>query len=59
MNKDDIKNKLAEDIVKYLKSGGKIDQKKRGESVAVDVTKTWPKGFYNDDNLTFTKKRPQ
>jgi hypothetical protein len=54
-----IRNRLEDDIKKYLGSGGKIDVRKRGESTPIDATKNWPAGFYNDDNLTFTKKVPR
>jgi hypothetical protein len=51
-----IKQRLEADIKKYLASGGKIDVRQPGESVAVDATDEWPNGFSNDDNITFGKK---
>jgi len=53
---DAIKQRLEVDIKKYLASGGKIDVRQPGESVAVDATDEWPQGFSNDDNITFGKK---
>jgi hypothetical protein len=53
---DAIKQRLEADIKKYLASGGKIDVRQPGESVAVDATDEWPQGFSNDDNITFGKK---
>jgi hypothetical protein len=53
---DAIKQRLEADIKKYLESGGKIDVRQPGESVAVDATDEWPQGFSNDDNITFGKK---
>jgi hypothetical protein len=47
---------LEADIKLYLSAGGKIDVRKAGESVPVDATNGWPKGFFNDDNVTFGKK---
>jgi hypothetical protein len=54
-----IKERLESDIKIYLSAGGKIDVRKRGESVPVDATNNWPVGFYNEDNVTFTKKVPR
>jgi hypothetical protein len=50
---------LEKDIKMYLSAGGKIDVRKPGESVPVDATNNWPLGFYNEDNVTFTKKVPR
>jgi hypothetical protein len=55
----DIKERLESDIKMYLSAGGKIDVRKPGESVPVDATNNWPLGFYNEDNVTFTKKVPR
>ena len=57
-------NKLAREILEadikaYLSAGNKIDVRKPGESVPVDATNNWPLGFYNEDNVTFTKKVPR
>jgi len=54
-----IKERLESDIKIYLSAGGKIDVRKPGESVPVDATNNWPLGFYNEDNVTFTKKVPR
>jgi inner membrane protein involved in colicin E2 resistance len=54
-----IKERLELDIKMYLSAGGKIDVRKPGESKPVDATNEWPMGFYNDDNVTFHKKRPR
>ncbi len=54
-----IRSRLEDDIKKYLRSGGKIDVRKTGESTPIDATNNWPAGFYNDDNLIFTKKVPR
>jgi hypothetical protein len=51
-----IREQLEADIKKCLASGGKIDVRQPGESVAVDATDEWPNGFSNDDNITFGKK---
>jgi hypothetical protein len=50
---------LEADIKTYLSAGNKIDVRKPGESVPVDATNNWPLGFYNEDNVTFTKKVPR
>jgi hypothetical protein len=50
------REQLEADIKTYLSAGGKIDVRKAGESVPVDATNGWPKGFFNDDNVTFGKK---
>jgi hypothetical protein len=55
----DIKERLESDIKMYLSAGGKIDVRKPGESKPVDATNEWPMGFYNEDNVTFTKKVPR
>jgi hypothetical protein len=54
-----IKERLEADIKTYLSAGGKIDVRQPGESVPVDATNNWPLGFYNEDNVTFTKKVPR
>lgn len=54
-----IREQLEEDIRRYLASGGKIDVRQPGESVAVDATNEWPNGFSNDDNIMFHKKVPR
>ena len=54
-----IKERLESDIKTYLSAGNKIDVRKPGESVPVDATNNWPLGFYNEDNVTFTKKVPR
>jgi hypothetical protein len=56
---NEIKARLEDDIKTYLSAGGKIDVRKPGESVPVDATNNWPLGFYNEDNVTFTKKVPR
>ena len=53
------RERLEHDIKTYLSAGGKIDLRKPGESKPVDATNEWPAGFYNDDNLKFTKKVPR
>jgi hypothetical protein len=53
------REQLEADIKRYLASGGKIDVRQPGESVAVDGTNNWPGGFSNDDNVTFSKKVPR
>jgi inner membrane protein involved in colicin E2 resistance len=53
------RERLELDIKLYLSGGGKIDVRKPGESVPVDATNNWPLGFYNEDNVTFTKKVPR
>lgn len=53
------REQLEADIKAYLSAGGKIDVRKPGESVPVDATNNWPVGFYNEDNVTFTKKVPR
>jgi inner membrane protein involved in colicin E2 resistance len=53
------RERLELDIKLYLSGGGKIDLRKPGESKPVDATNEWPAGFYNDDNLKFTKKVPR
>ena len=55
----DIRSKLSDDIKRYLASGHKIEQVPLGKSTPVDATNNWPLGFYNDDNVTFTKKVPR
>jgi hypothetical protein len=54
-----IRSRLEDDIKKYLASGHKIEQVPLGKSTPIDATNTWPEGFYNDDNLSFHKKRPR
>jgi len=53
------RERLELDIKLYLSGGGKIDVRKPGESTPVDATNEWPMGFYNEDNVTFHKKRPR
>lgn len=50
------RERLELDIKLYLAAGNQIDVRKPGESVAIDATNEWPKGFCNDDNVTFGKK---
>jgi inner membrane protein involved in colicin E2 resistance len=50
---------LEDDIKRYLASGHKIEQVPLGKSTPVDATNNWPVGFYNEDNVTFSKKRPR
>jgi inner membrane protein involved in colicin E2 resistance len=54
-----IRSRLEDDIKKYLSSGHKIEQVPLGKSTPIDATNNWPQGFYNDDNMTFHKKRPR
>lgn len=54
-----IREQLEDHIKRYLASGHKIEQVPLGKSVPVDATNNWPPGYYNDDNVTFTKKRPR
>lgn len=56
---DKIKENLKADIDNYLFNGGKIENVPLGKSTPVDATNNWPSGFHNDDNVTFTKKRPR
>ena len=53
------RERLENDIKIYLSAGNKIDVRKPGESTPVDATNEWPGGFYNEDNITFNKKRPR
>jgi inner membrane protein involved in colicin E2 resistance len=54
-----IRNRLEDDIKRYLASGHKIEQVPLGKSTPVDATNNWPVGFYNEDNVTFKKKVPR
>jgi hypothetical protein len=54
-----IRNRLEDDIKRYLASGHKIEQVPLGKSTPVDATNEWPAGFYNEDNIMFYKKRPR
>jgi inner membrane protein involved in colicin E2 resistance len=56
---DEIRTRLEADIKRYLASGHKIEQVPLGKSTPVDATNNWPVGFYNEDNVTFSKKRPR
>jgi hypothetical protein len=54
-----IRNRLEDDIKRFLGSGHQIEQVPLGKSTPIDATNEWPKGFSNDDNVTFSKKVPR
>jgi inner membrane protein involved in colicin E2 resistance len=59
MSEKTIRERLEVDIKRYLASGHKIEQIPLGKSTPIDATNEWPVGFYNEDNVTFTKKVPR
>jgi hypothetical protein len=59
MSEKTIRERLEADIKRFLGSGHQIEQVPLGKSTPIDATNNWPAGFYNDDNLTFTKKVPR
>ena len=59
VNECEIRNRLEDDIKRFLGSGGKIDVRKVGESTPIDATNEWPAGFSNDDNVVFHRKVPR
>jgi inner membrane protein involved in colicin E2 resistance len=59
MSEKTIRERLEVDIKRYLASGHKIEQIPLGKSTPIDATNEWPVGFYNEDNVTFTKKLPR
>jgi hypothetical protein len=59
MIKNEILTRLEDDIKRFLRSGHHIEQVPLGKSTPVNATNNWPAGFYNEDNVTFHKKRPR
>lgn len=57
--KDRLKRELEQQIKQYQESGGKIDVRRPGESVQVDMTNGWKEGFSINDNVGFGKKTPR
>lgn len=51
-----IKQRLEDDIRKYLSSGKDIEQVPMGKSTQIDVTNGWAEGFSIDDNVGFSRK---
>lgn len=59
VNECEIRNRLEDDIKRFLGSGHQIEQVPLGKSTPIDATNEWPAGFSNDDNVVFHRKVPR